>query len=208
MKLPVINISGQSKGEVEFADELLIKNGKGTQAVHDTVTAYMANQRLGTASTKQISEVHGSGKKPWKQKGTGRARAGSFASPLWRGGGVVFGPKPRDYTINVPKKVKTLAFRKALSERLLAGDVVVVDELNLTSHKTKDLAGIVAAVGGKNKPTLVVTEQVDKNLKLAARNLPNVQVEPVGSVNVYELLRFDKIVTTKAALEKLGARLG
>ena len=208
MKLPVINISGQTKGEVEFADELLIKNGKGTQAVHDTVTAYMANQRLGTASTKQISEVHGSGKKPWKQKGTGRARAGSFASPLWRGGGVVFGPKPRDYTINVPKKVKALAFRKALSERLLAGDVVVVDELNLTSHKTRDLAGIVAALGGKNKPTLVVTEQVDKNLKLAARNLPNVQVEPVGSVNVYELLRFEKIVTTKAALEKLGARLG
>ena len=208
MKLPVINISGQAKGEVEFADELLIKNGKGTQAVHDTVTAYMANQRLGTASTKQISEVHGSGKKPWKQKGTGRARAGSFASPLWRGGGVVFGPKPRDYTINVPKKVKALAFRKALSERLLAGDVVVVDELNLTSHKTKDLAGIVAALGGKNKPTLVVTEQVDKNLKLAARNLPNVQVEPVGSVNVYELLRFEKIVTTKGALEKLGARLG
>ena len=208
MKLPVISISGQAKGEVEFADELLIKNGKGTQAVHDTVTAYMANQRLGTASTKQISEVHGSGKKPWKQKGTGRARAGSFASPLWRGGGVVFGPKPRDYTINVPKKVKALAFRKALSERLLAGDVVVVDELNLTSHKTKDLAGIVAALGGKNKPTLVVTEQVDKNLKLAARNLPNVQVEPVGSVNVYELLRFEKIVTTKGALEKLGARLG
>ena len=208
MKLPVINISGQAKGEVEFADELLIKNGKGTQAVHDTVTAYMANQRLGTASTKQISEVHGSGKKPWKQKGTGRARAGSFASPLWRGGGVVFGPKPRDYTINVPKKVKALAFRKALSERLLAGDVVVVDELNLASHKTKDLAVIVAALGGKNKPTLVVTEQVDKNLKLAARNLPNVHVEPVGSVNVYELLRFEKIVTTKAALEKLGARLG
>jgi large subunit ribosomal protein L4 len=208
MKLPVINISGQAKGEVEFADELLIKNGKGTQAVHDTVTAYMANQRLGTASTKQISEVHGSGKKPWKQKGTGRARAGSFASPLWRGGGVVFGPKPRDYTINVPKKVKALAFRKALSERLIAGDVVVVDELSLKTHKTKDLAGIVAALGGKNKPTLVVTEQVDKNLKLAARNLPNVQVEPVGSVNVYELLRFEKIVTTKAALEKLGARLG
>ena len=208
MKLPVLNISGQAKGEVEFADALLIKDGKGTQAVHDTVTAYMANQRLGTASTKQISEVHGSGKKPWKQKGTGRARAGSFASPLWRGGGVVFGPKPRDYTINVPKKVKALAFRKALSERLLAGDVVVVDELNLASHKTKELAVIVAALGIKNKPVLVVTEVVEKNLKLAARNLPNVEIEPVGSVNVYELLRFDKIVTTKAALEKLGARLG
>jgi large subunit ribosomal protein L4 len=209
MKLPVINISGQAKGEVEFADELLVKDGKGTQAVHDTVTAYMANQRLGTASTKQISEVHGSGKKPWKQKGTGRARAGSFASPLWRGGGVVFGPKPRDYTINVPKKVKALAFRKALSERLLAGDVVVVDELKLASHKTKDFAGIVAVIGAKdNAPTLLVTDQVDQNLKLASRNVPNVQVEPADSVNVYELLRFEKIVTTKAALDKLSARLG
>ena len=208
MRLSVINTSGQAKGEVEFADDLLIKDGKGTQAVHDTVTAYMANQRLGTASTKQISEVHGSGKKPWKQKGTGRARAGSFASPLWRGGGVVFGPKPRDYTINVPKKVKALAFRKALSERLLAGDIVVVDELKLANHKTKEFATIVAKIGAKGKPTLVVTDQVDANLKLASRNVPNVQVEPADSVNVYELLRFEKIITTKAALEKLGARLG
>jgi large subunit ribosomal protein L4 len=209
MKVPVITISGQAKGEVEFADELLVKDGKGTQAVHDTVTAYMANQRLGTASTKQISEVHGSGKKPWKQKGTGRARAGSFASPLWRGGGVVFGPKPRDYTINVPKKVKALAFRKALSERLLAGDVVVVDELKLANHKTKDFAGIMATIGAKgNAPTLVVTDQVDRNLKLASRNVPYVQIVPADSVNVYELLRFEKIVATKAALEKLGARLG
>ena len=207
MKLPVMNISGQARGEVEFADELLIKNGKGTQAVHDVVTAYMANQRLGTASTKQISEVHGSGKKPWKQKGTGRARAGSFASPLWRGGGVVFGPKPRDYTITVPKKVKALAFRKALSERLLAGDLIVVDELKLGSPKTKDLAGIVAKLGAKNIATLVVTDEVDKNLKLASRNLEGVKVEPADSVNVYELLRFEKIVATKSALEKLRARL-
>ena len=207
MKLPVINISGQSKGEVEFADELLIKNGKGTQAVHDAVTAYRANQRLGTASTKQISEVHGSGKKPWKQKGTGRARAGSFASPLWRGGGVVFGPKPRDYSITVPKKVKALAFRKALSERLLAGDVVILDELKLANHKTKELAGILTKIAADSTATLVVTDQVDRNLKLASRNLADVRVEPADSVNVYELLRFEKIVATKSAVEKLRARL-
>src|SRR6266446_7085344 len=207
MKIAIKDSKGNDQGELEVKFPML-EGGKGTQAVHDVVVAYQAAQRMGTACTKTMGEVAGTGKKPWRQKGTGRARAGSFASPLWRGGGVVFGPKPRDYTINVPKKVKALAFRKALSERLLAGDVVVVDELNLTSHKTKDLAGIVAAMGGKNKPTLVVTEQVDKNLKLAARNLPNVQIEPVGSVNVYELLRFEKIVTTKGALEKLGARLG
>ena len=208
MKLSVIDISGQPRGEVEFADELLIKNGKGTQAVHDAITAYMANQRLGTASTKQISEVAGSGKKPWKQKGTGRARAGSFASPLWRGGGVVFGPKPRDYSIKVPKKVKSLAFRKALSERLLGGDVVVIDELKLDSHKTKDFAGILAKIGAKNAATLLVTDQVDADLKLASRNLPGVRVEPADSVNAYELLRFEKIVATKSGLEKLRTRLG
>jgi len=207
MKLPVLNLSGQSQGEVEFADELLVKTGKGTQAVHDTITAYRANQRLGTASTKQISEVHGSGKKPWKQKGTGRARAGSFASPLWRGGGVVFGPKPRDYSIRVPKKVKMLAFRKALSERLLAGDVVVIEELKLANHKTKEFAVILEKVAADSAATLVVTDQVDRNLKLASRNLADVQVEPADSVNVYELLRFEKIVATKSALEKLRARL-
>jgi len=207
MKLPVLNLSGQSQGEVEFADELLVKTGKGTQAVHDTITAYRANQRLGTASTKQISEVHGSGKKPWKQKGTGRARAGSFASPLWRGGGVVFGPKPRDYSIRVPKKVKMLAFRKALSERLLAGDVVVIEELKLANHKTKEFAVILKKVAADSAATLVVTDQVDRNLKLASRNLADVQVEPADSVNVYELLRFEKIVATKSALEKLRARL-
>jgi large subunit ribosomal protein L4 len=208
MKISVINTAGAAQGEVEFADELLIKDGKGSQAVHDTVVAYMANQRLGTASTKQISEVHGSGKKPWKQKGTGRARAGSFASPLWRGGGVVFGPKPRDYTINVPKKVKALAFRKALSERLLAGDVIVVDELKLSSHKTKDFAGLVGKLTAKAATALVVAEPVENNLKLASRNVAAVQVEPADSVNTYELLRFDKIVVTKAALAKLQARMG
>src|SRR6266581_8188934 len=115
MKISVINTAGAAKGEIEIADELLIKNGKGTQAVHDTVVAYGANQRLGTSKVKQISEVHGTGKKPWKQKGTGRARAGSFASPIWRGGGVVFGPKPRDFGKKVSRKTKQLALRKALT---------------------------------------------------------------------------------------------
>ena len=131
----------------------------------------------------------------------------SFASPLWRGGGVVFGPKPRDYSINVPKKVKALAFRKALSERLLAGDVIVIDELQLANHKTKEFAGVLAKVAAESAATLVVTDRVDRNLKLASRNLADVQVEPADSVNVYELLRFEKIVTTKSALEKLRTRV-
>jgi large subunit ribosomal protein L4 len=172
------------------------------------VVAHLASQRLGTAKTKQIGEVHGSGKKPWRQKGTGRARAGSFASPLWRGGGVVFGPHPRDYSIKVPKKVKALAFRKALSERLLAGDVVVVDELKLAGHKTKGFLALVDKLAADAGTTLFVSEQVDNNLKLASRNVPDVSVEQADSVNTYELLRFDKIVATKAAIEKLQARAG
>jgi len=208
MKISVINTAGAAKGEIEIADELIIKNGKGTQAVHDAVTAYRANQRQGTSKVKQIGDVHGSGKKPWKQKGTGRARAGSFASPIWRGGGVVFGPHPRDYTINVPKKVKSLAFRKALSERLIAGDVIVVDELKVSSSKTKDFVGLISKVAAAKGFTLIVTDVADNNLKLAARNLPAVLVEPADSVNTYELLRFDKIVVTKAGFAKLAARVG
>lgn len=208
MKLPVLDISGATSGEIEIADELLIQTGKGTQAVHDTVLAHLANVRRGTAKTKQISEVRGTGKKPWRQKGTGRARAGSFASPLWRGGGVVFGPQPRDYSIKVPKKVKSLAFRKALSERLRAGDVIVVDELKLPDHKTKTFAALLRKWTPKHASTLVLTDAMDRNLKLASRNLPAVQVEPADSVHTYELLRFEKIVATKSALQKLQARLG
>jgi large subunit ribosomal protein L4 len=206
MKLEIVNISGSKQGEFDIADELLIKNGKGTQALHDAVVAYRANQRLGTAKTKQMGEVNGTGKKPWKQKGTGRARAGSFQSPIWRGGAVVFGPQPRDYSIQVPKKTKALAFRKALSERLLAGDVIVVDDIKLSSHKTKEFAGIV----GKLSPvssTLIVAAEVDANLKKASRNLAGVQVQRADALNVYELLRFEKIVVTRAAAEQIQARL-
>src|SRR5215208_8234610 len=127
MKLTVKNINGKDSGELHVKFPL-VEGGKGTQAVHDVVVAHQANQRMGTASTKTMGDVAGTGKKPWRQKGTGRARAGSFASPLWRGGGVVFGPKPRDYSKKVTKKTKQLALRKALSERLKAGDVMIVDE--------------------------------------------------------------------------------
>src|SRR5512139_740669 len=134
MKLTVKDIKGNDQGELEVKFPI-IEKGKGTQAVQDVVVAYRAAQRMGTACTKTMGEVAGTGKKPWRQKGTGRARAGSFASPLWRGGGVVFGPKPRDFTKKVSHKTKQLALRKALSERLRAGDVVVVNELKLASHK-------------------------------------------------------------------------
>src|SRR5512141_1816547 len=142
MKLAIKDNKGNNQGELEVRFSV-IEDGKGTQAVHDSVVAYMAAQRMGTANTKTMGEVAGTGKKPWRQKGTGRARAGSFASPLWRGGGVVFGPKPRDFGKKVSKKTKQLALRKALTERLQAGDVLVVDDLKLESPKTGTLAGIL-----------------------------------------------------------------
>ena len=129
--------------EVKFP---LVEDGSGTQAVHDVVVAYQAAQRMGTACTKTMGEVAGSGKKPWRQKGTGRARAGSFASPLWRGGGVVFGPKPRDFTKKSLAQHQQLALRKALSERLRAGDVVLVDDFKLGSAKTKEFVGVSDAL--------------------------------------------------------------
>src|ERR1017187_9976201 len=145
MKLTIKNIEGKQQGELEvkFA---LVENGKGTQAVHDTVVAYQAAQRMGTACTKNVGEVAGTNKKPWRQKGTGRARAGSFQSPLWRGGGVVFGPKPRDFAKKVSYNTKQLALRKALSERLKAGDVVLIDDLKLASPKTRDFIGLMSTL--------------------------------------------------------------
>ena len=184
----------------------LIENGKGTQAVHDTVVAHRANQRSGTACTKTVGDVSGSNKKPWRQKGTGRARAGSNQSPLWVGGGVVFGPKPRDFGKKVNVRTRQLALRKALSERLKAGDVVVVDELKLSTPKTRDFVGVIAALELKGT-TLIVANGADKNLVLAARNLPDVALTTGESLNTYDVLRPDKLLFTRSAFEKVEARL-
>src|SRR6266513_1983656 len=145
MKLTIKDTKGNNQGEFEVKFPM-VEDGKGTQAVHDTVVAYRAAQRMGTACTKNVGEVAGTNKKPWRQKGTGRARAGSFQSPLWRGGGVVFGPKPRDFTKKVGRKTRQLALRKALTERLRAGDVVLVEDLKLSSGKTKDFIKVLNAL--------------------------------------------------------------
>jgi large subunit ribosomal protein L4 len=187
MKIAIKNLAGQDQGELEVKFPI-IEDGKGTQAVHDAVVAYRAAQRSGTACTKNVGEVTGTNKKPWRQKGTGRARAGSFQSPLWVGGGVVFGPRPRDFTKKISKKTKELALRKALSERIKAGDVVVVDDLTLTSSKTKAFDGLLLALDLAGT-TLIVSVGIDKNLTLASRNIP------------------DKLLFTKSAFEKVEARL-
>lgn len=205
MKLSVKDVRGNDQGELEVKFPV-IEGHKGTQAVHDVVVAYMAAQRSGTASTKTMGEVAGSGKKPWRQKGTGRARAGSFASPLWRGGGVVFGPKPRDYRKTVTKSTKQLALRRALSERLKAGDVVIVDELQLSSPKTKDFIGVLSALQVSGT-TLVVASGGNQNLILASRNVPDVMVTTSEELNTYQVLRYAKLIFTRGAFEKVEQRL-
>ena len=205
MKIAIKNIQGKQSGELEVKFPL-IEDGRGTQAVHDVVVAYRAAQRMGTACTKNVGEVSGSNKKPWRQKGTGRARAGSHQSPLWVGGGVVFGPRPRDFSKKVSKKTRDLSLRKALSERLKAGDVVVVDDLKLASPKTKEFAGLMSTLE-LTGTTLVVSTGTDKNLTLASRNIENVALTTSDSLNTYDILRPDKLLFTKSAFEKVEARL-
>jgi large subunit ribosomal protein L4 len=205
MKLTIKDTQGKDQGELEVKIPL-IEDGKGTQAVHDTVVAYAAAQRMGTACTKNVGEVAGTNKKPWRQKGTGRARAGSFQSPLWRGGGVVFGPKPRDFGKKVSRKTRQLALRKALSERLQAGDVVLLDELKLESPKTKDFVRLLSALDIKGT-ALIVAQSADKNLTLASRNVPNVALATGDSLSTYDVLRPNKLVFTRGAFEQVEARL-
>ena len=205
MKLAIKNISGKSSGELEVKFPI-IEDGRGTQAVHDTVVAYQAAQRMGTACTKTVGDVAGTNKKPWKQKGTGRARAGSFRSPLWRGGGVVFGPKPRDYTKTITRSTKNLALTKALSERLKAGDVTVVDDIKLTSPKTKDFVKLLESLK-LDGTTVVVTAAMDKNLTLAARNVPTVQLAVSSDLNTYQLLRPKHLLFTRSGFETFEQRL-
>lgn len=205
MKLTIKDTKGNNQGELDVTFPL-VENNKGTQAVHDTVVAHMAAQRSGTACTKTMGEVAGTGKKPWRQKGTGRARAGSFASPLWRGGGVVFGPKPRDFAKKVSRKTRQLALRKALSERLKAGDVLILDDLKLAAPKTKEMQAVldVLKIDGT---ALIVAQASDKNLMLASRNLRHVEIATGDTLNTYDVLKPDKLLFTRGAFEQVQARL-
>lgn len=187
--------------------ELITDPKRGRQAVHDVVVALRANRRQGTASTKTKADVNLSGAKPWRQKGTGRARAGDKASPIWVGGGVAFGPHPRDYSKKVPKKVKVLAFRKALSERVLAGDVLLVESFAVEEAKTKRFLALVVEAAGSARKLLVVGAGFDEKTCLAARNVKDALLARAADVNTEQLLAFDKIIVTKDALATLAERL-
>jgi large subunit ribosomal protein L4 len=187
--------------------ELITDPKKGRQAVHEVVVALRANRRHGTASTKTKAEVSLSGAKPWRQKGTGRARAGYKSSPVWVGGGVAFGPHPRDYSKKVPKKVKALAFRKALSERVLAGDVLLVEDFKVDQAKTKQFLTLLTDTAGKVRKMLIVGAGFDEKTYLAARNVRDTLLARAAEVNTEQLLAFDKIIVTRDALAALSERL-
>lgn len=206
MNIQISDLQGNKVSERAVTFEV-IENARGTQAVKDTVVAHLAARRQGTRSAKTAGEVAGTNKKPWRQKGTGRARAGSFQSPLWVGGGVVFGPRPHDFSIKINGKVKKLALRKAVSERLKSGDIVVVNELKLDTPKTK---AFIQAVKGLNVlgGSLLVVASADKNLRLASGNVPDVKLTTGEELSTYQVLWPDKIVITEEAFRKLEARLG
>ncbi|MAN29620.1 MAG: 50S ribosomal protein L4 [Pedosphaera sp.] len=206
MKVNVQNTKGDSVEELEINFDAFEDDSKGLQAVHDAVVAYRASQRSGTACAKTRSEVAGTGKKPWRQKGTGRARAGSKQSPIWRGGGVVFGPGPRSFRKDINKKTRKLALRKALSERFKAGEVLVVDQVQMDQPKTKDVIRLLDQLK-VDGTALIVTGEVNANAQLSARNIPYVDVTTSASLNTYDTLKFDCLILTKDALSGLESRL-
>jgi large subunit ribosomal protein L4 len=205
-KVPLKNVKGDSVGDYEVADNLLVLD-KGNQAVHEAVVAYQAHQRAGTASTLSKSEVNGSGKKPWKQKGLGRARAGYKQSNVWRGGYVAHGPKPRKYQKKVSKKVAKLAFARAFSAKIDQGDITVIDELGIAAPKTKEFAAVLKNLGLDRGALFIVDETTD-NLLLASRNIPRVELATANLVNTYQILRYKNVIITKAGMEALEKRLG
>jgi large subunit ribosomal protein L4 len=203
-KLPVHDMNGAALAKMDFPDALMTK--KGQQAVHDVIVAYQAGLRAGTASTLGKGAVAGSGKKPWRQKGTGRARAGYRQSPVWRGGGVAHGPHPRSYAKKIPHKVARLAFRCALSDLIREGRVRVLDQLTIAAPKTKEILGLLKSQG-IDQGALILVDKLDKNLLCAVRNLQNVEATTAQSVSTYQLLRYPVAMITRAAMEVLQERL-
>ncbi|MFB4214188.1 50S ribosomal protein L4 [Shouchella sp. JSM 1781072] len=200
-KVTVFNQTGSEVGDIELADAVFGIEPNNS-VVHDAVIMQQASLRQGTHKTKGRSEVRGGGRKPWRQKGTGRARQGSIRSPQWVGGGVVFGPTPRSYSYKLPKKVRRLALKSALSSKVQGSELVVLDNLSFEAIKTKSMKEVLASLSVDSK-ALIVTADYNENVALSARNLPNVTFLTADSVNVLDLLKHDKVVITKDAVEKV-----
>jgi large subunit ribosomal protein L4 len=206
MKLTVFSSDGATSSEKDFAGLPTFEGDKGLQAVKEVVVAINANNRQGTHSTKTRGEVRGGGKKPWRQKGTGRARAGSIRSPLWGGGGVVFGPKPRDYSKKINSKVKSLAFSRALFDRASAGELAVVEQFVAAPAKTKVVSQLVGRIAPKGKVLLVDAPFAVATAR-AARNIERVSLQEAAKLNTLDLCQYQKIVVSAKALDAIIARV-
>lgn len=196
----VYNMSGQEVGTIELNDAIFGVE-VNEHVMHMAVIQFLANKRQGTQSAKTRAEVRGGGRKPWKQKGTGRARQGSIRSPQWVGGGVVFAPKPRDYSFKLNKKVKRLALKSALSSKIVDSNFIVIDDLKFDGIKTKDMVKVLDAF--KVKKALVVIGSDDKNIILSTRNIPGVKTASVNTINPYDLLKYESCIVTKEAIAKI-----
>ena len=199
-KTTVYDMTGKSVGEMELSDEIFGQE-VNANVLHEVVRAYLANQRQGTQSALTRSEVSGGGIKPWRQKGTGRARQGSTRSPQWRHGGVVFAPKPRDYSIRVNRKVKRLAMKSALSGKVQDSELIVLKDLELGEAKTKEMVKVLDAI--KAEKALIVLPESNENVERAARNIEGVKTALVGTLNVYEILKHKSLVLTEASVKKI-----
>ncbi|HHY95112.1 MAG TPA: 50S ribosomal protein L4 [Firmicutes bacterium] len=204
-RVPVVNENGERVTERE-AHEAVFGQEPNVPLMHSAVVAYLARQRAGTASTLTRAEVSGGGRKPWRQKGTGRARQGSIRSPLWRKGGVAFGPKPRDYGYHIPVKARRQALRSALSVRAQEAAIKVVQGLELDRPRTRTVVDLLKRVGA-GKSTLIVTAGPDRNLALSVRNIPGVEAVPADRLNIYQVLTHDVLLFTPEALERVEEAL-
>ena len=200
-QVTVFDMTGKSVGEMTLSDAIFGIE-PNTSVMHAAVVNYLANQRQGTQSTHTRSEVSGGGRKPWKQKGTGRARQGSTRAPQWTHGGIALGPKPRDYSYELPKKVKRLALKSAFSAKVADNNLIVVDNIAVEGYKTKAVAEMLSNLGA-DKKALIVMPEVDAKLIKSAANIPGVKTALVNTINVYDILNCDKFIVAKSALEKI-----
>ncbi len=211
-KVNIVDSKGKAAGELELSANW-VEFEKGEQAVHESVVAFLASLRAGSANTKTRGEKRGGGRKPWRQKGTGNARAGSNRSPIWTGGGVTFGPKPRNFSKNLNKKVRRLAMRRALAERVQADELIVVEDFGFEKPSTKAAVAFLESVNAVDRPVIILGDGLNTNLESADvadksfRNVASSLVLDASNVNAYDMLSGKKVIITKAALEQLGQRI-
>jgi len=198
--LKVYNIEGKEVGEIQLNDSIFGVE-VSVEAMHQVVLAQLANKRQGTQSAKTRAEVRGGGIKPWRQKGTGRARQGSIRAPQWIHGGIVFAPKPRDYRVSVPKSMRRVAMKSALTSKVQDNEMIVLESLAFDAPKTKDMVKVLNAF--ETKKTLIVVAESNENVYKSARNIPGVAVVPVNNINVYDILKYENLMITKDAVSKI-----